>query len=290
MQESRIDDYWNVDGSRDLSNSWTGFTQFTLLSETPPEGYFWSGMEDAPTYSNNPKSECPDLRIRLPRHTWPKSWSNIEDPMVPLDPNLYGHPLAGLLWERHFEVLFGFGWDKSTELGMSVCSTETRTTLAGTRGWHPKRLEEAGYASRVEEIDETCRSWRTNIISWPRKFGMHSTWKQTERNYHWLVQKNVRITNFCCGNRKIQEKPHAKNCRVVLRHGWSCKEVRWKILWVGKQDDSTTLQSICSMHRWPPLQRRRNEICWRIVTSMLSNCSKMFILGTNWKTPIFYGQ
>ena len=28
-QESRIDDYWNIDGSRDLSDSWTGFTQFT---------------------------------------------------------------------------------------------------------------------------------------------------------------------------------------------------------------------------------------------------------------------
>ena len=38
-QEKRIDDYWNIDGSRDLSDSWTGFTQFTLLSEKPPEGY-----------------------------------------------------------------------------------------------------------------------------------------------------------------------------------------------------------------------------------------------------------
>ena len=28
-QERRIDDYWNIDGSRDLSDSWTGFTQFT---------------------------------------------------------------------------------------------------------------------------------------------------------------------------------------------------------------------------------------------------------------------
>ena len=35
-QERRIDDYWNIDGSRDLSDSWTGFTQFTLLEETPP--------------------------------------------------------------------------------------------------------------------------------------------------------------------------------------------------------------------------------------------------------------
>ena len=43
MQESRIDDYWNIDGSRNLSDSWTGFTQFTLLEEKPPDGYMWSG-------------------------------------------------------------------------------------------------------------------------------------------------------------------------------------------------------------------------------------------------------
>ena len=38
MQERRIDDYWNIDGSRDLSDPWTGFTQFTLLEEKPPDG------------------------------------------------------------------------------------------------------------------------------------------------------------------------------------------------------------------------------------------------------------
>ena len=42
-QEKRIDDYWNIDGSRDLSDSWTGFTQFTLLEEKPSDGYMWSG-------------------------------------------------------------------------------------------------------------------------------------------------------------------------------------------------------------------------------------------------------
>ena len=40
-----------------------------------------------------------------------------------------------------------------------------------------------------------------------------------------------------------------------------------------------------SMPWWPSLQRRRNEICWRIVTSMLSNCCEMPVIpGTNWKT------
>ena len=46
MQESRIDFYWNIDGSRDLSDSWTGFTQFTLSSEKLPDGYVWSWESD----------------------------------------------------------------------------------------------------------------------------------------------------------------------------------------------------------------------------------------------------
>ena len=44
-QEKRIDDYWNTDGSRDLSDPWTGFTQFTVLDEKAPDGYMWSRGE-----------------------------------------------------------------------------------------------------------------------------------------------------------------------------------------------------------------------------------------------------
>ena len=63
--------------------------------------------------SKIPKSECPDIWIRLPRQKWPKSWSSMEDPVVPLERNLYGHPLAGLLWERQFEkILLKHGWEK----------------------------------------------------------------------------------------------------------------------------------------------------------------------------------
>ena len=49
-------------------------------------------MEDAHKLLKIPKSECPDIWIRLPRHTWPKSWSSMEDQVVPLERNLYGHP------------------------------------------------------------------------------------------------------------------------------------------------------------------------------------------------------
>ena len=70
-------------------------------------------MEDAPKLLKIPKSECPDIWIRLPRHKWPKSCSSIEEPVVPLDRNLYGHPLAGLLCERQFsKILLQHGWEK----------------------------------------------------------------------------------------------------------------------------------------------------------------------------------
>ena len=70
-------------------------------------------MEDAPKLLKIPKSECPDIWIRLPRHKWPKLWFSMEDPVVPLERNLHGHPQAGLLWERQFEkILLKYGWEK----------------------------------------------------------------------------------------------------------------------------------------------------------------------------------
>ena len=63
MRESRIDDFWNIDGSRDLSGSWTGFSQFTLLSENPPVGFMWSGER----LTKRQATSRPD-------HLWPELW------------------------------------------------------------------------------------------------------------------------------------------------------------------------------------------------------------------------
>ena len=63
-QERRIDDYWNIDGSIDLSDSLTGFTQFTLLEEKPPDGYMWSGERLAKRQATS-----------RPDHLWPEIWT-----------------------------------------------------------------------------------------------------------------------------------------------------------------------------------------------------------------------
>ena len=85
-------------------------------------------MEDAHTLLKFHKSECPDIWIRLPRHKFPKSWSSMEDPVVLLERNLYGHALAGLLWERQL-------WENS-KLGMSLCTSWKRIVLICVCGWH----------------------------------------------------------------------------------------------------------------------------------------------------------
>ena len=46
--------------------------------------------------------------------------------VVPLERNMYGHPLAGLLWERHFEkVLLEHGWEK-VQSGNAYLGTEKK--------------------------------------------------------------------------------------------------------------------------------------------------------------------
>ena len=67
MQERRIDDYWNIDGSRDLSDSWTGFTHFALLDEKALDGYTWSGER----LTRKQLTSRPD-------HLWPELWKSME--------------------------------------------------------------------------------------------------------------------------------------------------------------------------------------------------------------------
>ena len=65
-REKRIDDYWNIDGSRDLSDPWTGFTQFTLLDEKAPDGYMWFGER----LTRKQLTSRPD-------HLWPEIWKSM---------------------------------------------------------------------------------------------------------------------------------------------------------------------------------------------------------------------
>ena len=47
-REKRIDDCWNVEENGSLSDSWTGFTRFTLLNETLQKDICGRGRDGQP--------------------------------------------------------------------------------------------------------------------------------------------------------------------------------------------------------------------------------------------------
>ena len=67
-QEKRIDDYWNIDGARDLSDPWTGFTQFiySIRRKTFLRFFLWSGGR----LTRKQLTSRPD-------HLWPELWKSM---------------------------------------------------------------------------------------------------------------------------------------------------------------------------------------------------------------------
>ena len=130
------------------------------------------------------------------------------------------------------------------------------------------------------------RSWfgRTNIIRWPRIFGMCSKTVWNKKWYCWQLHSHVCFANFRGRNRKI---PCSENLRIsswsydMEGHAKKCVE---RYCELANKTTQQLYKVSTSLHRWPPLQRRRNKIRGRFVKSMLSNCSQMLILGTDWKT------
>ena len=68
LLETHIEDHWNVDGERELSDAWTGFTRFILLYERPPNGYTWSGER----LTRKQTTSRPD-------NVWPDMWRHMSD-------------------------------------------------------------------------------------------------------------------------------------------------------------------------------------------------------------------
>ena len=70
------------------------------------EAYTQVHLSDAPRLLRLLENECPQVWRGLPPSRRPKHWESIDEPVVPLERNLHGHPLAGLLLEGKFEEIF----------------------------------------------------------------------------------------------------------------------------------------------------------------------------------------
>ena len=94
-QEKRIDDYWNIDGSRDLSDYWTDFTRLTLLEEKPPGGSFWSGE----------RLTRKQLTSR-PNYLWPELWTKLGRNVKLKERQKWSHEKPQLDNARHLRGIY----------------------------------------------------------------------------------------------------------------------------------------------------------------------------------------
>ena len=62
-------------------------------------------MEDAHKLLKIPKSECPDIWIRLPKRKWPKSLSSMEDAVVPLERTEQGSSASQMTAAKVMDII-----------------------------------------------------------------------------------------------------------------------------------------------------------------------------------------
>ena len=141
-----------------------------------------------------PTSECPGIWIRLPEHKWPKSWSSMGDPVVLLESHVYGHTLAGLIWERQSEkVLLEHGCD-FCNLWMFLSQQSKRTLLICVCGRNRNGCQNRRPTWKIimKEVDYG----RSTILFLTMFFlGLHSKRISDHQGYYGRVQKYVRLHN-----------------------------------------------------------------------------------------------
>ena len=155
----------------------------------------------------------------------------MEDPVVPLERNLYGHPLAGLLWERQFEkVILKHGWEKIPNWECLFVHREKGLFLS-------VHADDTKLAGKKHNIDPMWKVLNKEVdLGEPTSFLDHvylgCTQRQSDlsKKYCGQLQNHVRIANFRGWSREITIPSKSSYFFMVLRHGWSCKEVCGTIL------------------------------------------------------------
>ena len=199
-------------------------------------------MEDASILLKHPKSECPDSWTRPPRHKWPKSWHNIEEPVVPLARNLCEHPLAGLPWGTgQFEqVLLENGWEKAPTWECLFVHRQQGLFLSVyvddiNMGWKKQNLE-----LMWKRFEENTLIWR----SLRRLDQVHLGCTQRECNPN--KNSRRRVQTKCSNRESLQEREatwfREKVVQTLLRGSTIWKDIQ-RNAWNGTANWQTKASS-----------------------------------------------
>ena len=248
-------------------------------------------MEDAHELLKIPKSECPDMWIRLPRHKWFKSWSSMEDPVVPLERNLYGHLLAGLLWERQFEnILLKHGWEKIPNWECLFVHREKGLYLS-------VYVDDIKLAGKKQNLDPRCKVPNKEVdLGEPTSFLDHvylgctqrqcQMSKDTVDNYRTMFESRISEV-------RVEKLPFPQHLRISSwsydMAGHAKKGVERYCEFVNKTTQQLyKVSTPCNDDH--QLKEEEMKSVGELSKNMLTNCSKMLILRHELEDLIFYGQ
>ena len=199
----------------------------------------------------------------------------MEDPVVPLERNLYGHPLAGLLSERQFEkILLLNSWEKVSNWECLFVHRDKGLFLS-------VYVDDIKLAGKKQNINTMWKVLNREIdFGEPTSFLDHvylgCTQRQCEISQH-IVDNHRTMFESRISAVRTEKLPSLKifvflhdlmTWLVMQRNVWN-EIVSWQ---TRLHNNFTKYLLHASMIT---TSKRRNEICWRIVTSMLSNCSEV---------------
>ena len=100
----------------------------------------------------------------------------MEDPVNPLEWNVYGHPLAGLLWERQFvKFLLKYGSEKVSNWECLVVHCEKRLFLS-------VHVDDIKLAGKKQNIDPMWKVLNKEVdLGEPTYFLDHESLGRTQR-------------------------------------------------------------------------------------------------------------
>ena len=197
----------------------------------------------------------------------------MEDPVVPLERNLYGHPLAGLLCERQFEkILLKYGWEKVSNWECLFVHRDKGLFLS-------VYVDDKKLAGKKQNIDPMWKVLNKEVdLGEPTSFLDHVYLGCTQRqceiskdivdNYRTMFESRISASGT--------EKHHTRKMFVFLR-GPTILKVMPRNVWK-------------DMVSWETrrLNNSAKSLLHALMTTTLKkkipNCSEMLIFGTYWKT------
>ena len=217
--------------------------------------------------------------------TTTQTWSRMEDPVVPLERNLYGHPLAGLLWERQCEkTLLQHGWEKVSNWECLFVHRQKGLFLS-------VYVDDTKLAGKKQNIDPMWKVLNNEVdLEEPTSFLDHvylgctqrqcEISKDTVDNYRAMFESRISVV-------RTEKLPLSENLHIS---SWSCDMVGHAKKCVERYCElaNKTTQQLYKVSAPCIDDHHFKEEEMKSVGELSHVCSQnvflMFILGTNWKT------